>query len=99
MKIGLEKLDSDLQKLVTSEDFATFNKREPATNAVKLLGTLSGGPPTKIFEQHKYTYVRYFLMAQIIFGNANHSKGDFKHDCSASETGRNYGSALCCSGE
>jgi len=71
---SLEKMDSDIPKLVTPDMVAVFDRSEFATGAVKLLGTLMEQPGSQLgVSMTEYVDIRDFILTQIIIGNANRS--------------------------
>jgi len=65
-----QKSDSDLNKLVTPEDVAKFQRSELVTMAIKLIGT--SGDVSR-HAQMEYITVRDYLLVEIALTNANRS--------------------------
>jgi site-specific recombinase XerD len=66
---SLEKMDSDLQKIITPSDIIQLHSSEPAKAAVKLLG--SAVDISTPLSKAEYTMVRNYLLADVILHNAN----------------------------
>ena len=66
----LTKMDTDIGKLITSEHVNTFERSEPALNAVKLTGIASANQSTS-FTAQDYVLVRDYLLAEIVLSNAS----------------------------
>lgn len=64
-KRRLEKMDQDIQKLITPEDIKCFKDSKMAAEATKILKTTDNLTLTE------YVLVRDFLMASIVLRNAN----------------------------
>ena len=69
-KRSLEKMDRDLQNLITSDDIKKFNRSQPALHAVKLLGNAVAGQNVPLSKE-EYTTVHNYLLSEIILHNAN----------------------------
>ena len=68
----LEKMDKDIENLVTPEKVAKFEKSDTAREVVKILGKLSADGEVEI-TQTVFVTIRDFLITQIILANANRS--------------------------
>ena len=68
----LEKMDKDIENLVTPEKVAKFEKSDTAREVVKILGKLSADGEVEI-TQAVFVTIRDFLITQIILANANRS--------------------------
>lgn len=68
----LQKMDSDLQNLITTDDVQLFNTSKLARDAVKLIGLMSLDKPTYVSESD-FVLVRDFLMCKIALNNASRS--------------------------
>jgi len=66
----VEKLEMDLQKLITPDDISTFNESQTARDAVKILGAVSQNTDRSMSRQD-YTMVRDYLLSATILQNAN----------------------------
>ena len=67
----LQKMDSDIDKLLTPEQLTQFRASEPALAAVKVLGVCSEKPCT--VSQSDFVIVRDFLVTEIAIANAKRS--------------------------
>jgi site-specific recombinase XerD len=68
----LQKMDSDLAKLITPDQVALFDRSEPVLTAIKCLGDIMASPDA-VVTQTDYVLIRDFLLTQIIITNANRS--------------------------
>ena len=68
----LEKMDEDIENLVTPEKVAKFEKSDTVGEAVKILGELSADGEVEI-TQTVFATARDFLITQIVLANANRS--------------------------
>lgn len=68
----LAKMEIDLKKLITPEQFVLFDRSEPAIAAIKYLGELSSGSVVNM-TQTEYNTTRDFLLVQLVCSNANRS--------------------------
>ena len=66
----LEKLDKDLQKIITPDDVCKFSQSQTARDALKILGAASQNTERDITKQ-EYTMVRDYLLSATILRNAN----------------------------
>ena len=65
-----EKMEEDLQALITPKQIAEFERSQAARNAICLFGQLSGAHCLDM-TQANYTLTRDFLLVQISIDNAN----------------------------
>jgi len=70
---SLEKMDSDISKLITPEKVALFDRSESALAAIKCLGDVADGSSQQDVSMSEYILVRDFVLTQIIISNANRS--------------------------
>jgi len=66
----LKKMDTDLQKIVTSADIAKFSESQNAKDAISVLDVASHSKEITIAKQD-YILVRDYLMCETILRNAN----------------------------
>ena len=66
-----QKMDRDLNKLVTPLDVTGFERSEAAVKAIKILGTSENS--SQLLVQTDYVTVRDYLLAEVALKNANRS--------------------------
>lgn len=66
----LQKMDSDLQKIITADEIVQFSTSEAATTAIKILGRAAAGSDMPL-SKLEYISVRDYLLAEIITRNAH----------------------------
>ena len=67
-----QKMEEELADIITPQNINDFERSSAAREAISMLGIFSGAHNIDL-TQHKFTVIRDFLIAEILFNNASRS--------------------------